>query len=388
MDFTFTEEQEMFREMVRDFAQKEVLPLAETLDREERPPLETLKKAARLDLFGILFPEKYGGVDAGIITYCIMMEELGKVCSATAGTIGVDVGVGAMAIYLDGTEEQKQKYLMPLAKGEKLAAFALTEPNAGSDAASITTSAVRDGDHYVLNGSKTWITNGDIADFIITFAVTSKGSGARGISAFIVEKDFPGFKVGWREKKMGLRGTSTCQLFYDDCCVPTANLLGGRPGLGFLTAMRTLDFGRLSIGASCLGGAQAALKASIEFASQRQQFGGPIANKQAIQFLIADMATEIESLRHMVYHAAWLAEMGKKYSREAAMCKLWGSQVLVRAVNKAVQVHGGMGYMKRFPIERYYRDARITEIFEGTNEIQRFVIASDLFKEVGVRLMP
>jgi alkylation response protein AidB-like acyl-CoA dehydrogenase len=291
-----------------------------------------------------------------------------------------------MAIYLDGTEEQKQKYLVPLAKGEKIAAFALTEPNAGSDAAAIQTRAVRDGDYFVLNGSKLWITNGDIADVITVFAVTDPALGARGgVTAFIVEKDYPGFKVGTKEEKLGIRGSSTCELFFDDCRVPKENVLG-QFGAGFITALKTLDIGRAGLGAGCLGGSQAALEMSVDFAKSRRQFGAPIAQKQAIQWMIADMATEIEALRSLVYRTAWLIDSGQRHSREAAMCKLFGSEVLHRCVNKCLQIHGGMGYMKKYPVERMYRDARITEIFEGTNEVQRLVIATDIFRQAGLRI--
>lgn len=388
MDFTFSEEQEMFRDMVRDFAQKEVLPLAETLDREERPPLETVKKAAGLDMLGIPFPERYGGMDMGAVTYTILVEELAKVCASTASTIGISVGVGMMTIYLSGTEEQKKHYLPPLIKNGGLAAFALTEPDAGSDAGSIRATARRDGDDYVLNGSKVWCTSADVADVTTVFAVTDPAAGTRGISAFLVDKGNPGFKIGWRDKKMGMRGVSTCGVFLDDCRVPASSLLGGKEGAGFPAALKALDFGRLSVAASCLGLAQGCLEASVVFARDRQQFGGPIAMKGAVQAFIAEMATQVESLRYLVYHTAWLVDAGKQYSWEASTAKLWGSQVATWCANKAVQVHGGMGYMKRFPIERIYRDAKILPIWEGTSEIQRFLIASKLFKDAGVKIVP
>ncbi len=386
MDFSFPKEYELFRRMVREFAKNEVAPIAAEIDREERVPMETIKKAAKLGLMGVPFPQKYGGAGAGETGYCIFMEEINRVCGSTATIIGAHTGIGAMAIYLDGTEEQKQKYLVPLAKGEKIAAFALTEPNAGSDAASIQTRAVRDGDYFVLNGSKLWITNGDIADVITVFAVTDPALGARGgVTAFIVEKDYPGFKVGTKEEKMGIRGSSTCELFFDDCRVPKENVLG-QFGAGFITALKTLDIGRAGLGAGCLGGSQAALEMSVDFAKSRRQFGAPIAQKQAIQWMIADMATEIEALRSLVYRTAWLIDTGQRHSREAAMCKLFGSEVLHRCVNKCLQIHGGMGYMKKYPVERMYRDARITEIFEGTNEVQRVVIATDIFRQAGLRI--
>jgi alkylation response protein AidB-like acyl-CoA dehydrogenase len=386
MDFSFPKEYELFRRMVREFAKNEVAPIAAEIDRDERVPMETIKKAAKLGLMGVPFPQKYGGAGAGEMGYCIFMEEINRVCGSTATIIGAHTGIGAMAIYLDGTEEQKQKYLVPLAKGEKIAAFALTEPNAGSDAAAIQTRAVRDGDYFVLNGSKLWITNGDIADVITVFAVTDPALGARGgVTAFIVEKDFPGFKVGTKEEKLGIRGSSTCELFFDDCRVPKENVLG-QFGAGFITALKTLDIGRAGLGAGCLGGSQAALEMSVDFAKSRRQFGAPIAQKQAIQWMIADMATEIEALRSLVYRTAWLIDSGQRHSREAAMCKLFGSEVLHRCVNKCLQIHGGMGYMKKYPVERMYRDARITEIFEGTNEVQRLVIATDIFRQAGLRI--
>jgi alkylation response protein AidB-like acyl-CoA dehydrogenase len=386
MDFSFPKEYELFRRMVREFAKNEVAPIAAEIDRDERVPMETIKKAAKLGLMGVPFPQKYGGAGAGEMGYCIFMEEINRVCGSTATIIGAHTGIGAMSIYLDGTEEQKQKYLVPLARGEKIAAFALTEPNAGSDAAAIQTRAVRDGDYFVLNGSKLWITNGDIADVITVFAVTDPALGARGgVTAFIVEKDYPGFKVGTKEEKLGIRGSSTCELFFDDCRVPKENVLG-QFGAGFITALKTLDIGRAGLGAGCLGGSQAALEMSVDFAKSRRQFGAPIAQKQAIQWMIADMATEIEALRSLVYRTAWLIDSGQKHSREAAMCKLFGSEVLHRCVNKCLQIHGGMGYMKKYPVERMYRDARITEIFEGTNEVQRLVIAADIFRQAGLRI--
>jgi alkylation response protein AidB-like acyl-CoA dehydrogenase len=388
MDFTFSKEHELLRKMIREFAEREVRPLATEIDETERVPMETVRKAAQLGLMGVPFPQEYGGVGAGEIGYCILMEELGKVCTSTATVIGAHTGIGAMAIYLDGTPEQKKKYLTPLAKGEKIAAFALTEPQAGSDAAAIRTMAVRDGDYYVLNGNKIWITNGDIADVISVFAVTDKALGARGgVTAFIVEKDFPGFSIGSIEEKMGIRGSSTAELIFNDCRVPKENVLGTF-GAGFVTAMKTLDIGRVSLAAACLGGAQAALEMSVHFASQRQQFGVPIAQKQAIQWMVAEMSAEIEALRSLVYRTAWMVDTGRPFSREAAICKFYGSEVASRCIDRAVQIHGGMGYMRGFSIERGYRDARIAEIFEGTNEVQRIVVASDIFRQVGVRISP
>jgi len=389
MDFTFSKEHQLLRRMIREFAEKEVAPIAEEIDREERVPFETLRKAAKLGLMGVPFPQKYGGAGAGEVGYCILMEELNKICGSTATVIGAHTGIGAMAIYLDGTDDQKAKYLVPLARGEKIGAFALTEPNAGSDAAAIQTRAVREGDEFILNGSKLWITNGDIADIVSVLAVTDPALGARGgVSAFIVEKEFPGFKVGHKEEKMGIRGSSTAELFFEDCRVPAENVLGTF-GAGFLTFMKTLDIGRISLAAGCLGAADKAVEMSMDFAKSRYQFGAPIAAKQAIQWMIADMAMEVEALRSLVYRSAWMVDSGqtgREFSTMAAMCKVYGSEVLGRAADTTVQIHGGMGYMKKYPVERMYRDARITRIFEGTNEIQREIIARNLFRRVGLRL--
>ena len=388
MDFSFPKEYQFFRRMVREFAENEVRPLAQVIDREHRVPFETIEKAAKLGLLGVPFPQKYGGCGLGEIGYCILMEELNRVCPSTATVIGAHTGIGAMAIYLDGTEEQKQKYLVPLAKGEKIAAFALTEPQAGSDAAAIKTRAVRDGDYYVLNGSKCFITNGSHADIITVMAVTDPSLGPRGgVTAFIVERDFPGFRVGRLENKMGIRGSETAELFFDDCRVPKENVLG-QFGAGFIVFMQSLDMGRLSLGAACLGGAQAALNMALEWAAMREQFGAPIAHKQTIQWMLADLATQIEALRSLVYRTAWLVDTKQPFSQQAAMCKLLGSEVASRAINVALQIYGAMGYSRDFPIELMFRDARIAEIYEGTNEIQRIVIAVNLFRELGIRIRP
>jgi butyryl-CoA dehydrogenase len=390
MDFALDEELRMFQKMFRDFAQNEIAPLAETLDKEERPPLETLKLAAEQGFLGAPFPEEYGGSEIGTIGYCMMLEELGKVCMSTATIIEVHTSIAAMCIYLDGTEEQKQIYLEPLALGEKMGSFALTEPGAGSDAAGVQTTAVRDGDDYILDGNKIWIINGSIAETFVVFAKTEPEKGARGITAFIVEKDTAGFTVGRNEKMMGLRGVPVATLFFDDCRVPAANILGGEEklGQGFVTAMKALDYGRLSVGAICLGVAQGALEAGVQFACEREQFGGPIALKQAIQKFIADAATEIEALRYLVYHTAWLVDQGQKYTKEAAMVKLFGAEVADRVVNNMLQIHGGYGYIKDYPIERMYRDVRAGRIFEGTSEIQRFIVAADIIGEKGLKVRP
>jgi alkylation response protein AidB-like acyl-CoA dehydrogenase len=388
MDFSFSPEHVALRRMIRDFATKEVAPIAAEIDREHRVPIDVLRKLGEVGLLGVCFPQEYGGMGAGEAGYCILMEELGRVCTSTATNVGAHIGIGAMAIHLDGTEEQKRNYLVPLARGEKLAAFGLTESNAGSDAANINTRAVRDGEEWVINGGKIYITNGGYADIITIMAVTDPTLGARGgITAFIIETHWPGFEVAREEDKMGIRGTSTAELVFDDLRVPHENVLG-KVGEGFVTFMKTLDMGRLTLGAACLGGAQAALDWSIDWAKKREQFGSPLAQKQSVQWMIADMATEIEALRSLVYRVAWMVDTGQSFAKLAAMCKLYGSEIASRAIDMALQIHGGLGYSRDYPIERAFRDARIAEIFEGTNEIQRIVIASRLFREHGVRISP
>jgi butyryl-CoA dehydrogenase len=386
MDFSFPKEYQLFRRMVREFCENEVKPLAKAIDREHRVPHETVKKAAKLGLMGVPFPQKYGGMGAGEIGYCILMEELGRVCSSTGTVIGAHIGIAAMAIYLDGTEDQKQKYLVPLAQGTAIGAFGLTEAEAGSDAAAIKTSAVRDGDCFVLNGAKVFITNGDIADTIVIMAVTDPALGAYGgITAFIVETDWPGYSIGSLENKMGIRGSSTAECVLQDVRVPKENILG-QFGAGFLTFMKSLDIGRASLGAACLGGAQAAMEDSIQWARAREQFGVPVATKQSIHFMIADMAAEIEALRSLVYRTAWIIDTGQPHILEAAACKLFGSELAHRCADRAMQIFGALGYSRDYKIERGWRDQRITEIYEGTSEIQKIVIAANLFRPQGVRI--
>lgn len=383
IDFTFSEEQNMLRDMIKKFVDTEVKPLAAKIDKEEKIPPELIKKIAELGLLGIPFPEEYGGAGAGEIGYCIMLEELARGCGSTTTFVGAHVSIGAMTIYLDGTEEQKKKYLTPLAQGQKIAAFALTEPEAGCDAANIKTQAVLDGNEYVINGNKIFITNGDIADILTVFAVTDKALGPRGgVSAFIVEKGFKGFKTGKKEEKMGIRGSSTCELIFEDMRVPKENVLG-KTGLGFMTAMKTLDVGRLSLAAGCVGAAKELLDLSTKYSKDRVQFGKPIADQQAIQWMLAEMAAQILAMESMTYRSAWMCDQKMKFSREAAICKMYCSEALDEIVDKAVQIHGGMGYVRDYPIERFYRDARINRIFEGTNEIQRMVIARDIIKKGG-----
>lgn len=381
MDFKFTEEHEMLRDMVNKFVDKEVKPIAARIDKEMKIPDHLLKKAAELGIMGIPFPEEYGGSGLGEIGACVMLEELGRGCASTAVTISAHMSLAATSIYLDGTDEQKEKYLTPLAKGEKLGAFALTEPEAGSDAAAIKTSAVRDGDDFVINGTKIWITNGSNAGIIVVFAVTDPKLGARGgVSAFIVESNTPGFKVGTIEEKMGIRGSTTAELIFEDMRIPMDNMLGVY-GAGFITAMKTLDIGRLSLGAAALGASKELLGMSLKFSKERKQFGVPICEHQAVQFMLAEMNIKIYTMEGMVYRTANMADNGEKFTRESAIVKVFCSDALDWVVDAALQIHGGLGYMSHYPVERFYRDSRINRIFEGSNEIQKLVIARELIKK-------
>jgi alkylation response protein AidB-like acyl-CoA dehydrogenase len=372
--------------MIREFAETEVAPIAAEIDRDHKVPHDVLRKLGQIGLLGVCFPQEYGGMGAGEAGYCILMEELGRVCTSTATNVGAHIGIGAMAIHLDGNEEQKRKYLVPLARGEKMAAFGLTESNAGSDSANIRTRAVREGDSWILDGGKVYITNGGYAQIITVMAVTDPALGARGgITAFIVETDWPGFKVAREEDKMGIRGTSTAELVFEELRVPHENVLG-KVGEGFVTFMKSLDMGRLTLGAAGLGGAQAALDWSVRWAKTRKQFGAELAHKQSVQWMIANLATEIEALRSLVYRVAWMVDTHQPFTQLAAMCKMYGSEVASRAIDVALQIHGGLGYTRDFPIERAFRDARIAEIFEGTNEMQRYLIARDIFRDHGVRI--
>ncbi len=383
MEFKFTEEQIMLREMVKKFVDKELRPIAEKIDKEKQIPKELIKRMAQLGLLGVPFPEEYGGAGMGETGYCIVSEEISRGCGSTATFLGAHTSIGSTPIFLDGTQEQKVKYLTPLAKGEMIGAFALTEPNAGSDAAAIEMSAKRDGDYFILNGTKQYITNGNVADIVITIAVTDKALGAKGgVTAFIVEAKTPGFSVGKIDEKMGIRGSGTAELIYQDVKVHKDNVLG-KVGYGFLTAMKTLDVGRLGLGAGCLGGAKEVLDISTKHANTRVQFGGPLSEKQAIQWMLAEMATQIYAMESMVYRAAWMCDQSMRFSKEAAICKLFCSEALNRIVDMGVQIHGGLGYMEEYPMARYYRDARVHRIFEGTNEIQKLIIARDIIKKGG-----
>lgn len=376
MDLRFTEEQEMMRKMVRDFAQSEIAPFVEKMEEGEFPR-EILKKMGELGLMGIPVPEQYGGSEMDFTSYIIAINELSKVSAVIGVVLSVHTSVGTNPILYFGTEEQKQKYVPKLASGEYLGAFCLTEPGAGSDAGSLKTRAVKQGDHYVLNGSKIFITNGGEADVYIVFALTDPEAGKRGISAFIVEKDTPGFIIGKDEHKMGLHGSRTVQITFEDAKIPAENLLG-EEGQGFKVAMANLDVGRIGIAAQALGIAEAALEAAAGYAKERQQFGKPIAAQQGIGFKIADMATSVEAAKLLVYRAANLRATGQSCGMEASMAKLFASKTAMDVAIEAVQVFGGYGYTKEYPVERYFRDAKITEIYEGTSEIQRLVISKSL----------
>ncbi|ADC49468.1 acyl-CoA dehydrogenase [Alkalihalophilus pseudofirmus OF4] len=380
MDLRFTEEQEMMRKMVRDFAQEQITPFIEKMEENETFPREIVNKMGELGLMGIPIPEEYGGAGMDFTSYIIAINELSKV-SATVGVIlSVHTSVGTNPILYFGTEEQKQKYVPKLASGEYLGAFGLTEPGAGSDAGSLKTTAKKEGNDYILNGSKVFITNGGEADVYIVFASTDSQLGTKGISAFIVDKDTPGFSVGKKEKKMGLHGSNTTELTFEDARVPEENLLG-QEGEGFKIAMSNLDAGRIGIAAQSLGIAEAALEAAVGYAKERKQFGKPIGHQQGLGFKLADMATKVEGSKLLVYRAAKLRELGKKSGMEASMAKLFASRTAVEVSIEAVQVYGGYGYTKDYPVERYFRDAKICEIYEGTSEIQRIVIGKHLLAD-------
>ncbi len=379
MNFELTEEQKLLRQMVREFAETEIAPGVEERDEEERFDRELMyDKLGELGLTGIVFPEEYGGAGADYISYAIAVEELSRVCASTGVTLSAHLSLGANPIYLFGTEAQMQKYLTPLAEGSKLGAFGLTENSAGSDAGGTRTTAVKEGNEWVLNGSKIFITNGGDAEIYIVFARTDKEAQKHhGISAFIVEKDTPGFSFGKKEKKLGIRASPTMELVFENCRVPAENLLG-EEGEGFKVAMKTLDGGRIGIAAQALGIAQGAFDAALDYAKERKQFNQPISSFQAIQFKLADMATEIEAARLLVYQAAYKASAGLPYSKDSAMAKLYASDVAMRVTTEAVQIFGGYGYTREFPAERMMRDAKITQIYEGTNEVQRVVIGAAL----------
>lgn len=374
-----TEEQASLQKMVREFAQKEIAPRAAEYDHTEKFPWDNVKKLAELGLMGGPVPEAYDGADLDTLSYMLMVEEISKVCASTGAIVAVHTSAGIMPILLFGTEQQKKKYIPPLARGEKVGAFALTEPGAGSDASRVATTAVLDGSEYVLNGTKCFITNGGAAETYVVFASVDKSKGIKGITGFIVEKGTPGFSIGKKEEKLGIRASSTTELIFENCRIPQENLLG-KIGEGFKIAMIVLDGARIGIGAQAVGIAQGAYEEALKYSKVREQFGKPIAAQQAVSFMLADMAIQIEAARHLVYHAAQLKDAGQPYGKEAAMAKTFASDTAVRAALDAVQVMGGYGYSREYPVERMLRDAKITQIYEGTNQIQRVVIAGHILR--------
>jgi alkylation response protein AidB-like acyl-CoA dehydrogenase len=383
--YELTPDQRDWRETLREFADKEIAPHAARYDDAGEFPWDSVKKMRELGLFGLIFPEKFGGQGAGTLEYVLAVEEVSRACASTGITLAAHVSLGTWPIYAFGTEEQKQRYLPALCTGEKLASFGLTEPEAGSDAGGTKTRAVLEGDQYVVNGRKIYITNGSVSGTTVFTAVTTPGIGVKGISSFIIERGTPGFSPGTREKKLGHRASDTVELMFENVRLPQGNRLGPE-GDGFKQFMKTLDGGRISIGAMSLGIAQAALDASLKYAHERKQFGRSIADFQAIQLLLAEMATELEAARLLVYSTARLKDRGHPYTRFAAMAKLKASTVAMRAADSSVQIHGGAGYMTDHPVERYFRDAKLMEIGEGTSQIQKLIIARELLREAGHKI--
>ena len=380
MDFDLTEEQRMIREMAQSFAQKEVLPKAAELDETGRFPEELVRQLAGLGLMGVAVPEEYGGAGMDNICYAIAMEEIARACASTAVILSVNNSLACAPILSFGSEEQKRKYLVPLATGEHLGCFGLTEPEAGSDAGSQKTTAVRDGSHYVLNGTKNFITNATEADTCVLFTMTDREKKHKGITAFILDMKSQGITIGKKEVKLGICASATASIILEDVKIPATNRLGNE-GEGFKIAMHTLDGGRIGIAAQAIGIARASLEDSLAYAKERKQFGQSIASFQAIQWMLADMATEIDAARMLTYRAAWRKDRNLRYTRESAMAKLYASEAAMRASVKGIQIHGGYGYIREYPAERHFRDAKITEIYEGTSEIQRLVIASYLLRD-------
>ncbi|MBR4513215.1 MAG: acyl-CoA dehydrogenase [Bacteroidales bacterium] len=379
MDFSNSKTEELFLQMIRSFAENEVKPLAAEVDEQERFPMETVQKMAKLGLMGIPVPKEYGGAGGNVQMYIRAVEEISRVCATTGVILSAHTSLCMAPILENGTEEQKQKYLPKLASGEWIGAFGLTEPNAGTDAAMQQTVAEDAGDHWVLNGTKIFITNAAYADVFIVMAMTDKSKGTKGISAFIVERGFPGFSIGKKEAKMGIRGSATCELVFENCIVPKENLLGVM-GKGFNLAMKTLDGGRIGIAAQALGIAQGAMDETVKYTKERKQFGASIASFQNTQFQLADLETKIQAVRFLVRSAAWKKDMKLPYTKDAAMAKLFAAETAMEMTTKAVQFHGGYGYTREYPVERMMRDAKITEIYEGTSEVQRMVIAGHLLK--------
>ncbi len=379
MDFGLSKTEELFLQMIREFAEKEVKPLAAEVDEEERFPLETVEKMAKIGLMGIPIPTKYGGVGGTNQMYGMAVEELSRVCGTTGVILSAHTSLCCAPILESGTEEQKMKYLPKLASGEWIGAFGLTEPNAGTDAAMQQTTAVPDGDSYIINGSKIFITNAIYAHVYVIFAMTDKSQGNKGITAFIIEKGTPGFSIGKKEKKMGIRGSATTELIFEDCRIPKENMLG-QIGKGFGIAMKTLDGGRIGIAAQALGIAQGAMDETLRYTKERKQFGRSISQFQNTQFLLAELETKVQAARLLVRSASYKKDNGIPYSVDAAMAKLFGAETAMEVTTKAVQLHGGYGYTREYPVERMMRDAKITEIYEGTSEVQKMVIAAKLLK--------
>ena len=375
MNLALTEEQQLLQKTVHDFAEAEVKPLAREIDETGHFPRENFRKAAELGLTGVAIPDEYGGAGMDHICYAIMMEEISRACASTGVALSVQNSLYCDPVYRFGSEDQKKKFLVPFARGEKIGCYALTEPQAGSNAAALATKAVLKGDRYLVNGTKAWITNGGVADAAVVYVNTQPEKGEKGITALIIEKGTRGFSVGKEEKKLGIHGSACTELVFTDCEVPASNRLG-KEGEGYKIALSTLDGGRIGIAAQAIGIAQGAFEAAVSYAQQRQAFGHPIAEFQAIQFMLADMSTEIDAARLLAYRAAWKQDSGARFSMEASIAKLFASEMSTRVAHKAIQIHGGNGYSREYPVERAYRDARITEIYEGTSEIQRLVIAS------------
>ncbi|GLC30572.1 acyl-CoA dehydrogenase [Clostridium omnivorum] len=379
MNFALTKEQQLVRQMVREFAINEVAPIAAEIDETERFPMENVQKMAKYGILGLPFSKEYNGAGGDTLSYILAVEELSKVCASTGVILSAHVSLCASLIESFGNSQQKEKYLKPLSRGEKIGAYGLTEPNAGTDAAGQQTTAVLKGDHYVLNGSKIFITNGGVADIFIIFAMTDRTKGTKGISAFIVEKSFPGFSIGKVENKLGIRASSTTELIMENCIVPKENLIGIE-GKGFGIAMKTLDGGRIGIAAQALGIAEGALEAATNYMKERKQFNKPLSAFQGLQWMVADMDCKIEAARYLVYKAAWLKDQKLPYSVEAARAKLMAAEAAMEVTTKAVQIFGGYGYTKEYPVERMMRDAKITEIYEGTSQVQKMVISSSILK--------
>ena len=373
MDFELTEEQHIIQTTIRKFAQEELAPVAEELDIAEEFPWKIFKRMAELGLFGMLLPSEYGGSDSGELSLAITIEEIAQACASTADILDSSAVIGAIPIYYYGTDEQKQRFLPVLAKGERISSYAITEPDAGTDISSIKTRAKRDSNDYILNGQKTFITCGNVCDIAIVFAGIPELA-PRGMTAFIVEKEMSGFSRGKKFRKLGMRAATNAELFFEDCCVPAVNRLG-EEGKGMRIALSVLDHGRIGIAAQAVGIAQAVLDKSVEYSKTRIQFGSPISKNQAISWKLADMATEIEAARFLYYHAAYLADRGKPFSKHSAMAKLYASELAMKASTWGIQIFGGYGYMMEYPMQRYFRDAKLTEIYEGTSEVQRIVIS-------------